>query len=139
ALVQILQHTMTLHDRVVLLSVQIAEVPYVNDEQRCHVDILLDQYYRLQVHFGYMETVDLPTALTHCRSAGQQLVVMEDTHFFLGNASFVAGTHPEMAVWRMKLFLALLNNAQSATGYFQLPSPQVVDMGTRIVLGNPDA
>ncbi|MEO5354666.1 MAG: potassium transporter Kup [Magnetococcus sp. XQGC-1] len=139
ALVQILQHTMTLHERVVLLSVQIAEVPYVSDDQRCQVDILFDQYYRLQVRFGYMETVDLPKALAHCRSAGQQIMVLEDTHFFLGKASFVAGKHPEMAGWRIKLFLNLLNNAQSATGYFHLPSSRVVDMGTRVVLGNPES
>ncbi len=136
AMVQMLQHSMTLHERVILLSVQTEEIPYVTEEERTSVDILFNECYRIKVHYGYMETVDLPKALTDCRQVGAEPVALEDTHFFLGKASYVAGRHPEMANWRLKLFLALLRNAESATDFFKLPPLRVVDMGTRIVLGS---
>ncbi|MEO5341271.1 MAG: potassium transporter Kup [Magnetococcus sp. MYC-9] len=135
ALVQMLQHAMTLHERVILLSVQMAEVPYVPAKERVHVDRLYDAYYRLKILYGYMETVDLPGSLAGCSLADGEPMLLEDTHFFLGRASYVAGRQPGMAGWRLKLFLTLLKNAESATGFFKLPPERVVDMGTRIVLG----
>ncbi|MEO5364280.1 MAG: potassium transporter Kup [Magnetococcus sp. DMHC-8] len=138
ALVQMLQHTMTLHERVILLSVQIKEIPYVAEEQRLTVEVLFDTCYRVQIRYGFMDHADLPRALAGCQLADDQPVTMADTHFFLGKANFVAGRHPEMADWRLKLFLSLLQNAAPATGYFKLPPMRVVDIGTRITLGDPE-
>ncbi|MEO5354959.1 MAG: potassium transporter Kup [Magnetococcus sp. XQGC-1] len=138
ALVQMVQHTMTLHQQVILLSVQTEEVPYVPLAERVTVDPLFNGYYRIRARYGFMEVTDLPKLLSGCRLQGEENLSIADTHFFLGKASFSAGQQSVMANWRLKLFLHLLQNAASATDYFKLPPNRVMDMGTHIVLGNPE-
>lgn len=135
ALVELLKHTLTLHERVVFLSVQTENIPYVDHDKRLVMDTLLDNYYRIRIKHGFMETVDVPGMLVDCRLKDGERVIMEDTCFFLGKANFVAGHAPGMAGWRLKLFLNLYRNAESPTRFFHLPSIRVVDLGTRIVLG----
>ncbi|MEO5339814.1 MAG: potassium transporter Kup [Magnetococcus sp. MYC-9] len=138
ALVQMLQHTMTLHERIILLSVQTREIPYVAEAERVTVDVLLNDYYRIQISCGFMEQLDLPRRLADCRLRGGERVRLEDTHFFLGKANFVAGRQTDMADWRLKLFLGLSRNAATATDHFKLSPMQVVDISTRIVLGEAE-
>ncbi len=138
ALVQMVQHTQTLHERVILLSVQIEEIPYVARTEQVKVELLFNDYYRIQIRYGFMDVANLPKTLASCRLLDEKKVILDDTHFFLGKAIFTAGRHAGMAGWRLKLFLHLLQNAASATDYFNLPPMQVVDMGTHIVLGDPE-
>ncbi|MBF0127035.1 MAG: potassium transporter Kup [Magnetococcales bacterium] len=138
ALVELLKHTMTLHERVIFLSVQTEALPYVPLAERLRVDTLLQEYYRVRIGHGFMETADVPAMLRDCRLDGKEGIAMEDTCFFLGKANFVAGGAPGMARWRLNLFLGLYRNAESATRFFNLPSSRVVDLGTRIVLGRPE-
>ncbi|MBF0629193.1 MAG: potassium transporter Kup [Magnetococcales bacterium] len=138
ALVELLKHTMTLHEQVIFLSVQTEAIPYVSEAERFKVDTLLNDYYRVRISHGYMETVDVPNMLLDCPLHGAERLAMEDTYFFLGKANFVAGRDPGMARWRLKLFLGVYRNAESATHFFRLPSIRVVDLGTRIVLGQEE-
>ncbi|MBF0272133.1 MAG: potassium transporter Kup [Magnetococcales bacterium] len=138
ALVELLKHTMTLHEKVIFLSIQTEAIPYVPESERIHVSTLLHDYYRVRISHGYMETADVPKTLLGCHLPGAEQVAMEDTYFFLGKANFVAGSNPGMAHWRLKLFLGLYRNAESATHFFKLPSARVVDLGTRIVLGQQE-
>ncbi|MBF0460966.1 MAG: potassium transporter Kup [Magnetococcales bacterium] len=138
ALVQMLRHTMTLHERVLLLSVKTEEIPYVDEAERVKVSMLFNEYHHVEFHYGFMEDTDLSEALTNCTLANGERVDLADTYFFLGKPNLIAGKHPEMAGWRLKLFLNMLRNAATATDYFKLPSMRVVDMGTRIVLGDAE-
>ncbi|MBF0341171.1 MAG: potassium transporter Kup [Magnetococcales bacterium] len=134
ALVELLKHTMTLHERIILLSIHTKTVPYVPETERIQMDTLLDRYYRIRIHHGYMETADVPKILATCRLHDGEVVAIEDTYFFLGKASFLAGGATDMARWRLRMFLGIYRNAESATHFFNLPPMRVVDLGTRIVL-----
>ena len=134
AFVELLRHTMTLYEQVIFLSVQNDVLPYVDDADRIKVDILSNKYYRVQIRYGFMETADVPKMLSDCWLRAEERLAIEDAWFFVGKAIFVAGNHPEMTQWRMRLFLDMFRNAESATGFFNLPPVRVVDLGTRIVL-----
>jgi KUP system potassium uptake protein len=39
---------------------------------------------------------------------------------------------PPMALWRERFFIWMLRNAQSATGFFRIPTNRVVELGTLV-------
>ena len=63
ALLHNLKHNQVLHQRVFLLTVVTAETPYVDPAQRTEYQELGKDFYRLIVHFGFMEQPDIPEAL----------------------------------------------------------------------------
>ncbi|MBF0164109.1 MAG: potassium transporter Kup [Magnetococcales bacterium] len=134
AMVELLKHTLTLHEQVIFLTIQTCARPYIDEAERVQVGTLPGGFYRLRILAGFMETLDVPEILKTCHFDDGRRVVLEDTYFFLGKAIFLPGDHPGMARWRLKLFLAIYRNAESATRFFNLPSARVVDLGTRIGL-----
>jgi K+ transporter len=52
-----------LHDHVVLLTIQAADVPTVADEDRLHIEHLPSGFYRRLAWYGYMETPNVPKAM----------------------------------------------------------------------------
>ncbi len=59
----IIKHNKVLHERVILLTVKIADVPYVEPEQRFAIDDLGDGFFRVVLNYGFMEETDVPAAL----------------------------------------------------------------------------
>src|SRR6185312_12253247 len=51
-----LKHNKVLHERVILLSVQTADVPEVPAAERLRLDPLGEGFYRAIAHFGFMQT-----------------------------------------------------------------------------------
>ena len=77
-----LKHNETLHETVLLTTVQTLDVPYVGDAKRIELTNLSGGFYRLQVNYGFMQTPDLPEALAACKQHGLMLDMMT-TSFFL--------------------------------------------------------
>ncbi|MFC5300140.1 potassium transporter Kup [Azospira restricta] len=133
ALMHNLMHNKVLHERVVLVSVQVYDVPYVPEIDRVEVHKLKGDFYRVIVQYGFKDEPDIPAALSLCAEAGLAVEMM-DTSFFLGRETLIPRLGSEMALWREKLFVAMFRNAGSATAFFKIPSNRVVELGTQIVL-----
>jgi KUP system potassium uptake protein len=134
ALLHNLMHNKVLHERVVLVSVQVFDVPYVPEIDRVEVHKLRGDFYRVIIQYGFKDEPDIPAALALCGEAG---LVMEmlDTSFFLGRETLIPRFEArEMSLWRTKLFIAMFRNAGSATTFFRIPSNRVVELGTQIQL-----
>ncbi|MBF0176913.1 MAG: KUP/HAK/KT family potassium transporter [Magnetococcales bacterium] len=132
-LVQIMSKFGSLRETVIILVVRNAPTPYVDAKERLSVTPLTERFYRVVVHFGFMEKPDLPLAMQPLK-LGNVPFALEDATFFLGKATFVPGQKPAMASWRLRLFLSLTNTAESPSSFFSLPPQQVMDIGTRIIL-----
>jgi len=133
ALLHSLKHYKSLHERVVILTVETLDFPYVEENQRVAVDRLNNHFYRVKVKFGFMDQPDLPKALEGCASHGLPLELME-TSFFLGRETLIPKVGSEMALWRKKLFVTMFRNAGSAASYFKIPPNRVVELGAQVVL-----
>jgi KUP system potassium uptake protein len=133
ALLHSLKHFKSLHENVVLASVSVLGVPRVPDEDRVTVERLTNNFWRVNVRYGFMDTVDLPLALQQCAQHGITFDMM-DTSFFMGRATLVAGKGSEMPLWRQKLFIAMFRNASNAGNYFRLPPNRIVELGAQVVL-----
>ena len=131
ALLHNLKHNKVLHERVILLTVRIEDVPYVPAEKRLETKAYGAGFYRVVLRYGFMEEIDVPAALAQLKDIGSQCRMM-DTSFFLARQTLLASSRPGMAIWREKLFAWMLRNAESAMEFFKLPTNRVVELGSQV-------
>jgi KUP system potassium uptake protein len=131
ALLHNLKHNKVLHERVILLTVRIEDVPFVPSGKRFEFSDLGQGFYRLVLRFGFMQETDVPAALDEVTQCGASFRMM-DTSFFLARQTLIASSRPGMAIWREKLFAWMLRNAESAMEFFKLPSNRVVELGSQV-------
>ncbi len=131
ALLHNIKHNKVLHERVVILTVAIQDVPYVDESDRFTVKDLGQGFYRLTMRFGFLEETDVPAALKRVPMCGGPFEMMK-TSFFLSRQTLLASAKPGMAIWREKLFAWMLRNAASAMEFFRLPTNRVVELGSQI-------
>lgn len=131
ALLHNLKHNKILHERIMILTVVIDEVPYVSDEDRIGVKDLGGGFYRILVRYGFMQEIDIPAVLKKVENCGPKLKMME-TSFFLSRQTLLASDKPGMAIWREHLFSWMMRNAESAMDFFKLPTNRVVELGSQV-------
>ena len=131
ALLHNLKHNKVLHERVILLTVRIEDVPYVATEKRLDTQDYGAGFFRVILRYGFMEEIDVPSALAQLKDIGPQCKMM-DTSFFLARQTLLASSRPGMAIWREKLFAWMLRNAESAMEFFKLPTNRVVELGSQV-------
>jgi len=131
ALLHNLKHNKVLHERVILLTVKIQDVPYVPEAKRVETQDYTAGFYRVIIHYGFMEEVNVPAVLSGLEGCGPVCKMM-DTSFFLARQTLIASSRPGMAIWREKLFSWMLRNAESAMEFFKLPTNRVVELGSQV-------
>ncbi len=131
ALLHNIKHNKVLHERVVILTVEIADIPYVDPEKRCDYSELGEGFYRLVLNYGFMEETDVPLALSQMDRCGGSFDMMQ-TSFFLSRQTLLPSDQPGMPIWREKIFAWMLRNAATAMEFFRLPSNRVVELGSQV-------
>ena len=131
ALLHNIKHNKVLHERVVILTVSIEDVPYVDEGDRYSVKDFGNGFYRLNLRFGFLEETDVPGALKGVSMCGEPFNMMK-TSFFLSRQTLIPSEKPGMALWREKLFAWMLRNAASAMEFFRLPTNRVVELGSQL-------
>jgi KUP system potassium uptake protein len=118
---------------VVLLSVKFSDIPRVALASRTEVEVLHEEFFRVVLHYGFSESPqvfdDLCVALKdHTKLKPNQITFYQSRELLLTNGP------GKMAVWRKKLFVLLSRLARPATGYFELPPRQVIELGIQLEL-----
>ncbi len=131
ALLHNIKHNKVLHERVVVLTVAIQDVPYVDAADRSTVKEFGGGFYKVALRFGFLEETDVPAALTGVTMCGEPFQMMK-TSFFLSRQTLIPSSKPGMALWREKLFAWMLRNAASAMEFFRLPTNRVVELGSQV-------
>lgn len=131
ALLHNIKHNKVLHERVVILTVAIQDVPYVEAEERYTVKDMGKGFYRMTLRYGFLEETDIPAALKQVTMCGEPFEMMK-TSFFLSRQTLITSAKPGMAIWREKLFAWMLRNAASAMEFFRLPTNRVVELGSQV-------
>ena len=133
ALLHNLKHNKVLHERNVFLTVETLAVPYAPQEKRLRIEpIAGDDFHRVIIRYGFMETPDVPLALM--RSCDQCDLVFNpmDTTYFVSRESIVAARRRGMPTWRDKLFAFMHRNAAPATTFFRIPGNRLVELGAQV-------
>ena len=132
ALLHNLKHNQVLHERVLILTVKVEEVPYADPDKRLEVHGAGDGFYRVILHYGFMEDVDIPRELAALDCIGGPFDMMTAS-FFLGRQKLVASADkPGMALWRERLFAWMSKSSESAMEFFKIPTNRVVELGSQV-------
>ncbi|MBC7986919.1 MAG: potassium transporter Kup [Sphingomonadaceae bacterium] len=131
ALLHNIKHNKVLHERVVILTVKVEEVPHVEGADHAAVRDLGDGFYRIVLSHGFMEEIDVPTDLARIDQCGGPIRMME-TSFFLGRQKLIASRRPGMALWREHLFAWMMRTSESAMEFFRLPTNRVIELGSQL-------
>jgi KUP system potassium uptake protein len=131
-LVSLLKTTKVIHEKIVFLTFQTKEVPYVPAANGIIIEQLaFENIWRVIVTVGYMETPDVQKTLVLCGERGLQLKA-EDTTFFLGRDVVLPSVGSGMSLWRERLFAFMSRNAISPTMFYNIPPAMVVEVGLQI-------
>ncbi len=131
ALLHNIKHNKVLHQRVIVLTVLIEDVPFIATGKRIECGDMGDGFYRMKIRYGFLEDTDIPGALRSAETCGGAFDMM-DTSFFLSRQTLLASKAPGMAIWREKLFAWMLRNAATAMEFFKLPTNRVVELGSQV-------
>lgn len=133
ALMHNLKHNKVLHEKNVILTVKTTETPRVKDEDRIKIEPVNEDFKKVTVAYGFMESPNLPKALGLCRKLGLKFDIMA-TSFFLGRRSVVPAAQSGMPLWQDRLFIYLMRNAANPTDFFKIPPGRVVELGTQVTV-----
>ena len=133
ALLHSLKHYKVLHEQNVILTIVTAP-----NAARAGGGARQDQpvsahFSRVTLHFGFMETPNVPKALAIARKLGWHFDIMS-TSFFLSRRSLKPAAKSDMPRWQDRLFIGLTRIANDATDYFQIPTGRVVEVGTQVTI-----
>jgi KUP system potassium uptake protein len=134
ALLHNLKHNQVLHQRNVIVTVVFEDTPWVPMERRVKVQALGRGFWRVSLHFGFMNTPDVPQALQLAASHGLQVPLFECSYFLSRETVVPSRDRGGLAQWRERLFAAMSRNAGGVVEFFRLPDNAVVELGTRVQL-----
>ncbi len=123
-----------LHEQVLLLTAVTEEVPRVPATERLQVEALRCGFYRVFVHYGFMQSPNLPVAIKLC----QDLRLIPDldadvTVYYADRSTLVTtGRSRAMLPWRKRLFAFMSRNSLRAVEYYRLPPGRSVELGIQI-------
>jgi len=133
ALLHNMKHNLVLHERNVILCVEFYEEPTVGAERRIEVLPVAPGFWQVILHFGFMDTPDIPEALELGAQHGLAFDAFA-TSYFLSRETVVPAPKRAMVRWRQNLFEAISRNAGRAVDFFGIPHNAVIELGTRVQL-----
>src|SRR3954465_2975571 len=133
ALMHSLKHYKVLHEKNVILTIEVAPPPRVDLSERVRLEQISATFSKVTLRFGFMESPNVPKALAIARKLGWQFDIMS-TSFFLSRRALKPAAHSGMPRWQDHLFISLSRTANDATDYFQIPSGRVVEVGTQVTI-----
>mgnify|MGYP003514199372 FL=1 len=132
ALLHNLKHNKVLHERNLLVTIRVSEIPYVDEENRMETEILDKGFYRIGLNYGFKEEPDVPQALEKAfDTLGLEYNLM-DISFFISREKLVPSMSNKMSIWREKLFVAMQKNTSPVSDFYKIPSNRVVELGSQV-------
>ncbi len=126
-----LKHFKVMHERVVIVSVRVSDVPRIAVEERATIEELPQNFWRVRIKYGFMDEIDVPSSLEACGALGLPVDMM-DTTFLVGREKIDSSDCRSMTTLRARLFAFMQRNAEPATSFFRLPPNRVIEIGSKI-------
>ena len=131
ALIRNIEHNAVVHQRVIVLNVEIASTPRQDPVRRLEIEEVLPGVFYVTAHFGFMETPDVAEALKACRARGLR-VFTEDSSFFVGRHVVRSRPLTGLRGLQRRLFARLQQYSTAAAEVFRMPFRDVVILNTAV-------
>ncbi|PTV48891.1 potassium transporter Kup [Acinetobacter pittii] len=132
AMLHNIKHNKVLHQRNILVTVIIEDVPFVAPEERITTETLAEHFFRIKIFYGFKDEMNVPKALMQ---AYEQLGLEYDLmhiSFFISRDRIVHSVGDGMSPWREKLFISMQRNTSPVSDFYQIPTNRVVELGSQI-------
>jgi KUP system potassium uptake protein len=130
------EHNRTLHEHVVVLSIETRPVPHVPPDERLVISDLGfrdDGISHVTSHFGFQDTPDVPEVLRDAEKRGLECPLeVDEASYFLSKIELLATDAPGMSRWRKRLFVATAYLAADPVEYFVLPRDRALLLGSHL-------
>ena len=131
ALVRNIEHNKVVHERVIILNIEITGVPRQDPVRRVEIEEILPSVYEITARFGFMETPDVSQAMKSCRTRGMR-VFAEDSSFFVGRHLVRARPLPGLKGIQRRFFAAMQRHSTQAAEFFRMPYKGVIVLNTAV-------
>jgi KUP system potassium uptake protein len=132
ALVNNLKHNKVLHERVIFLTGQVEDVPFIKDElKRIEIKELSKNCYQMTISYGFHQHPDIKRMLDVSEKYLNFAYDVNETSFFLGRETLLA-KDLGMTDWQAQIFTFLFRNASNPVAFFNIPPHRVIEIGEQI-------
>ena len=131
ALIRNIEHNHVVHQRVIILNVEISDTPRQDPVRRLRIEEVSPGVHFITARFGFMETPDVAEALKACRARGLR-VFTEDSSFFVGRHVVRARPLPGLRGLQRRLFARMQQYSTQAAEFFRMPFRDVVVLNTAV-------
>lgn len=131
ALIRNIEHNKVVHERVMILNIEIAHTPRQDPVRRVDIEEVLPGVYDITARFGFMETPDVSQAMKSCRTRGMR-VFSEDSSFFVGRHLVRARSLPGWKGLQRRFFAAMQSHSTQAAEFFRMPYKHVIVLNTAV-------
>jgi KUP system potassium uptake protein len=135
-----IEHNHTLHQQVLIVSVDVGNTPTVRSSERVTVDDLGyadDGIWHITVRYGFDESPDVPAALAPAPLSDlERPVDLEGASYFVSRIALRRADRTQRPIprWQEALFLTLARHSANPVEYFNRPLERTVVMGGQIVV-----
>jgi KUP system potassium uptake protein len=133
ALLRNLEHNHVVHERVIILHMEIVRAPRYDAANRLRIATLMPGIYSIRARFGFMETPDVGEALRGLRDRDLRIHPTE-TSYFLGWHLVRAIPRSGWPGFKMRVFASLQRRSAQAAEFFRMPTRGVVVLATDVEL-----
>jgi KUP system potassium uptake protein len=123
-------HNRVLHEIVIILTVETAEVPRIRARDRAEIEDIGEGFYGIKIRYGFMDKPNIPEELKRLKLPFSE----SDASYFLGRETLLTTSNTGLSKWRERLFIMMSQHAQRATDYFSLPPERVIEIGVQVEL-----
>lgn len=132
ALLHNLKHNKILHDKNMLVTVQVSDIPYVQDELRYEFEVLEKGFYRIQINYGFKEQPNVPMVLEKIFNKIDFEYNLMEISFFVSRERLIYKADNKLTTWRKQLFATMQKNTSPISDFYQIPTNRVVEIGSQI-------
>lgn len=129
-----LKHNRVLHARNIVLSIRTASVPHVPSEERSTYVKIDQNFARVILKYGFMDTPDVPADLALAIPAKDPRLDAMMTSYFMGKSVLSASKDEGLPFWQDIILIFLQRNAYNPAEFFGIPSNRIVALGGQVVI-----
>jgi KUP system potassium uptake protein len=134
---QTLEELHELPEKVLIVSVTVANEAHVPEDERAEFDALgyVDGVSQLKLRYGYHDTVDIPKVLRSVRGLSPELDLNPaETSYYISLYKVVITKRRNLSMWRKQLYLLMTRNSLSHSDYYKLPLDKTQEISALIKL-----
>lgn len=136
ALLHNLKHNKVLHEQVLFLNVQSADVPYVAFHERYELERMGRSGWQIVAKWGFKQEPNVPDLLEQLAQDHPEINLEPmQTSYFLSRQTIIVVRKLSFRMrWRRSLFAFMARNASRSTRFYKIPPNRVVEMGMQLEL-----